>query len=85
MGWAKTQGNSRVFVGKARLKALLGGLPKNGTAAGAGETALCECSLPLVPKIRWELGGRRQEGRWKERGVWSCCILLLNFFFSPPG
>lgn len=34
IGWAKTQGNSSLFVGKALLKALRGGLPKNGTAGG---------------------------------------------------
>jgi len=43
--------------------------------------ALWGCPVPLVPNIRWELGGRRQEGRWKKRrGVWSCCIPLFHFF-----
>lgn len=78
-GWAKTRGNLSLFVGKAVLKALLGGAGKEQQyCKGCRNGSLSMLSL-TDHQNKVEM--RREKGRWKQRGVGSCCIPLLTFFF----
>ena len=77
MGWAETQGNSSLSVGKALLKALLWGLEK---------WFFVNVQSHWSPKKggSWEGGDKRGDGK-REGDLVMLHSAILPFFFFPPG